>query len=118
MRAQNQLNAKYQAVDNSFTTLQNHFKTRRSTVKVTALIQQPTTAWHRIKFQVIETDRNKAYSGHTKVLAALNGILQEVLDYSSLILDPQIDSYFMMDLVGISLAKLIENLTNLSSMFF
>jgi HAMP domain-containing protein len=76
------------------------------TTEVTAL----KTAWENLKAEQANLPQSQSSDAHNLIAASVEQLIARVGDTSSLILDPDLDTYYLMDVV---LLKLPENQTKL-----
>ena len=70
-----------------------------SELQASARLQELQEAWHRLEERSFDMPARKAFAEHTALIERLIGFVAHVADASNLILDPELDSYYLMDLV-------------------
>jgi len=66
--------------------------------------------WGDIKAQDDKTSKQQSFQDHTRLINDIIGLIHHVADSSNLILDPELDSYYLMDLVVNRLPALTESM--------
>ncbi|HEB67018.1 MAG TPA: methyl-accepting chemotaxis protein [Gammaproteobacteria bacterium] len=70
-----------------------------ASLQATAQLQALQEAWHRLEGRSFDMPAREAFTEHTALIERLIGFVAHVADTSNLILDPELDSYYLMDLV-------------------
>lgn len=69
--------------------------------------------WNLLRDKTTETTPQENFSEHTQLIAEVNDLIIHVGDTSNLILDPEIDTYYLMDAVVIQIPRLAEETNRL-----
>ncbi|MEW6730099.1 MAG: methyl-accepting chemotaxis protein [Acidobacteriota bacterium] len=107
---QPQLTAKQAEIDKGFDNLAS------ADAKLGALLQTNTRAsvlkeqWQEIKSRGLNLKPQESLALHSKLITELLSLTMHVADTSTLILDPELDSYYMMDTIIAKVPALFENL--------
>jgi len=67
-------------------------------------------AWNRLANQSVGVDAKENFAAHTSLIASLQGLIGHIGETSNLILDPVLDSYYLVDAAILKLPALMENL--------
>jgi methyl-accepting chemotaxis protein len=73
-------------------------------------VSQLHSQWEKLKGSVFSITPKQSFTAHTELIANVIGLGEQVADSSGLILDPALDSYYMMDLVVIQMPILTEGM--------
>jgi len=65
--------------------------------------------WQRLKEQKFNLSPSQSWQAHTKIINDILALIADVGDVSNLILDPALDSYYLMDTLVNQLPSAIEN---------
>jgi len=101
-------------IDNDFKTLftltEQLGKTLETKTKLPALMQ----SWQTLKQGTMSMKPGESFDRHTQLVAEILGFVKHVGDRSNLILDPDLDTYYLMDTVVNRLPDTMEHLAKLS----
>jgi PAS domain S-box-containing protein len=67
-------------------------------------------SWRRIKEQLPDVDEAACNADHRRLIADVRGMIGHVGDTSNLILDPDLDSYYLMDVTLLALPQMQDRL--------
>ncbi|MBD3610167.1 MAG: methyl-accepting chemotaxis protein [Gammaproteobacteria bacterium] len=81
-------------------------KALRTDGKLNALKQQ----WDFIKTNGFTLPASESFSRHTRLISDILGLISYVADTSNLILDPELDSFYLMDLVVNKIPAVVETM--------
>ena len=84
----------------------------QSTGKLQALRQK----WNRLKDQTAKATPKDNFDEHSQLIADVNDLIVDVADQSNLTLDPDLDSYYLMDAVVTQIPRLAEETGRLRGM--
>ena len=65
--------------------------------------------WQQLKEEKFKLSSSQSWQSHTKIISDILALINEIGDISNLILDPSLDSYYLMDTVINQLPIAIEN---------
>ncbi len=71
---------------------------------------QIKSSWRRLESEAFTGTAIDVFSKHTQLIAEVLNLVKHVSDNSNLILDPKLDSYYIMDAIVNLLPKITENL--------
>jgi methyl-accepting chemotaxis protein len=86
-------------------------KRKRETARVAAL----TEAWNTLKFDLATLTADSSDEKHAAVIATVRTMITHAGDTSNLILDPDLDSYYMMDVTLLALPQTQDRLATITS---
>lgn len=66
--------------------------------------------WQNFKGKVLDKEPAESFSQHTEIIREILALITHVGDTSNLILDPDLDSYYLMDVIVVRLPSLLEDL--------
>ena len=72
-------------------------------------------AWADLKESADKSDPKKSYEQHTQLIANIRTMITHSGDMSNLILDPDLDSYYLMDVTLLALPQLQDRLAKVQS---
>lgn len=78
-----------------------------STIPTSQFVSEIKTHWNRLKGQR-QLAPATSFQEHTKLISKVLDLTTYVADHSNLTLDPDLDSYYLMDLTSITLPNLME----------
>ena len=87
-------------------------KRKREHSSVQTLLRE----WHELKANWSSNKLNQSEAAHTHLIADLRVMIAHVGDTSNLILDPDLDSYYLMDATLIALPQTQDRLSNLETL--
>ena len=99
-----------QTVDAQFAALQALDRRLGARLRTGDRLAALETAWAKIKTEVDSYSEAQSFERHTALIASLQDLITHVADTSNLIIDPELDSYYMMDLMVSRLPRLTEGM--------
>ncbi|MBF0238176.1 MAG: HAMP domain-containing protein [SAR324 cluster bacterium] len=96
------------AIEDTLERLKKEGKTQSGTLNIDSQIEALTTQWDSLKYQ---TGSTKTLELVQTFAATLKGVITVVGDESNLILDPDLDTYYLMDATLLKLPKLEDLMT-------
>lgn len=69
--------------------------------------------WNLLRDKTAKTTPQENFSEHSKLIAEVNDLIIHTADISNLILDPDLDTYYLMDAVVIQIPRLAEEINRL-----
>jgi len=69
--------------------------------------------WHVLEKETLDLSAKESFERHTALISEVIALISHVGDSSNLILDPDLDSFYLMDTVVVKLPALSENLAQL-----
>lgn len=69
--------------------------------------------WHKLTGKALSLSPQESFDAHTTLIADILALMSHVGDMSNLILDPVLDSYYLMDAVVIKLPSMTENMAQI-----
>jgi methyl-accepting chemotaxis protein len=79
-------------------------------LETTSKWNQIKSSWNRLESEAFDAQATSVFDKHTQLIAELLNLVEHVSDSSNLILDPKLDSYYIMDAIVNLLPKIAENL--------
>ncbi|MCX8070296.1 MAG: hypothetical protein N2738_07310, partial [Thermodesulfovibrionales bacterium] len=79
-----------------------------TTLKTTELLQKIKNQWSEIKTKSLNLELSKAISAHNGIISDALSLIAHVGDTSNLILDPDLDSFYLMDAIITKLLPLVD----------
>ncbi|MCB1878251.1 MAG: HAMP domain-containing protein, partial [Chromatiales bacterium] len=76
----------------------------------TSAWQQIRTGWAELEKSAFELPAKEAFARHSSLITQVLGLMSQVADASALVVDPRLDSYYLMDLMVNRLPHLAENM--------
>lgn len=98
------------SVNNSFVEVDKADKQFGNRLDATAKWRDIKKDWTRLQSQALALSAKQSFQQHKALLDKVTGLFVHVGDTSNLILDPDLDSYYLMDLVVNKLPELIKDL--------
>lgn len=84
-----------------------------ATLDTSAKWQEFKSRWEEFKTQLDSVDAASSFRTHSALIADLSGLVAHVGDTSNLILDPDLDSYYLMDAVVSRLPAISESVAQI-----
>src|SRR5262249_16998378 len=85
------------AIDSDFKALQAVDQQLGKTLNTTEKLQTLSRHWQEVKRRGLESKPTESFEQHTQLIGEITDLLQHVADSSNLILDPDLDTYYLMD---------------------
>ena len=95
-------------VDKHFSTLQGVDGSLGEALKTEARVSELQAQWSALKNNAFNMTARESFTAHTALLSSVMGLISYVADTSNLILDPELDSFYLMDVVINQLPALTE----------
>jgi twitching motility protein PilJ len=103
-----------EAINKLFSTLDPLDRQFGASFKATEAYQALKTSWADIDSNVVSRSAEENFAAHTRLIERdLFGLTRQITDNSNLILDPVLDTYYLMDLSTDKLPRLINDLGKL-----
>ncbi len=89
---------------------------QQETAKLDAILKVAEPArkirddWQALMEKAFEMPADEAFAAHTKIIGQVLKLMSHVLETSGLLLDPELESHFLMDAVGVRIPVLVENM--------
>ncbi len=106
----NQIEAEQQEIENYFKTLEEIDQQIRSTLATTEKWMALDEKWQELLGKLPSFSPQESLEEHKLIIADIIALISHVGDTSNLILDPVLDSYYLMDAVITKLPSSIENI--------
>ncbi|HEB98951.1 MAG TPA: HAMP domain-containing protein [Thiotrichales bacterium] len=94
---QARIQAKRTQIDQAFDTLQQVDKGLGEKLGTDGRISELRSQWETLKHNSGNMAPDEAFAAHSRLVEALGELILHVADTSNLILDPELDSYYLMD---------------------
>jgi methyl-accepting chemotaxis protein len=98
------------AIDSQFATLRSVDNRLGSALKTGDKLASLERNWSALKREVTSHTAPQSFERHTAIIEGLRDFITYVADSSNLILDPELDSYYLMDLMVARLPALTEGM--------
>jgi methyl-accepting chemotaxis protein len=98
------------AIDSQFATLRSVDSRLGSALKTGDKLASLERDWSALKREVTSYTAPQSFERHTAIIEGLGDFITYVADSSNLILDPELDSYYLMDLMVARLPALTEGM--------
>ena len=108
-----QLEALKPALDDAITKLEVADRRLGNALETTGKWGRFKEQWERLNSSAPRGNPEESYAAHTELIAELQDLIAHIGDTSNLILDPELDSYYLMDAVVNKLPALVESLGQL-----
>ncbi|MGE3541024.1 MAG: methyl-accepting chemotaxis protein [Candidatus Tectimicrobiota bacterium] len=102
-----------QTIEADFKALEALDQRLGKALDTTALLRELGRRWQEVKRQALEMKPAESFERHTQLIAETRTLIQRVGDTSTLILDPELDTYYLMDTV---INRLPESMDYLSTL--
>jgi methyl-accepting chemotaxis protein len=99
-----------QAIDAAFDALVSADRSLGATLKTGSKVESLRGKWESIQANALKWDAPTAFQEHTALIQATLNLIAHVAETSELILDPALDSYYLMDAMTTRLPSAIEAL--------
>ncbi len=86
------------------------------TLETAGQLQTIMQGWQALKQRDFNIKPADSFAQHAQLLSALMTLIQQVADHSNLILDPVIDTYYLMDTVVNKLPDMVESVGKMHSL--
>ncbi|WP_036303538.1 methyl-accepting chemotaxis protein [Methylotenera sp. L2L1] len=93
--------------------LGTQFNTTANWNKIKQDLDKIKSNWAQIKSKSIEITSKDSFAAHTDLINQLLEFSLQVADASTLTLDPEIDSYYLMDIVYLRTINVVENMAKI-----
>ncbi len=107
-----ELNATVKKVNGNFITLITTEDKQLQTLKIKTRIQSIRDEWKLIQQGTQKHTARKKFDRYTMLLASIRTYIIHIADISNLILDPDLDTYYLMDGLVIQAPELLERIGN------
>jgi methyl-accepting chemotaxis protein len=104
------------AIDTDFKALEAVDQKLGKTLNTTEKLQTLSRHWQEVKRRGVESKAAESFEQHTQLIGEITDLLQHVADRSNLILDPDLDTYYLMDTAVNKLPETIEHLGKLGGL--
>ncbi len=104
------------AIDSDFKALEAVDQKLGKTLNTTEKLQTLSRHWQEVKRRGLESKAAESFEQHTQLIGETTDLLQHVADRSNLILDPDLDTYYLMDTVVNKLPETVEHLGKLGGL--
>jgi methyl-accepting chemotaxis protein len=101
------------SIDKIDTKLGAEFSTTENWNKIKKDWDKIKSNWTQIKSQSLKVTPQESFAEHTDLINQLLGFSLQVADASTLSLDPQINTYYLMDIVYLRTINVIENMAKI-----
>jgi twitching motility protein PilJ len=101
------------AIDSDFKALEAVDQQLGKTLNTTEKLQTLSRHWQEVKRRGLESKPTESFEQHTQLIGEITDLLQHVADSSNLILDPDLDTYYLMDTAVNKLPETVEHLGKL-----
>ena len=101
---------KQQQVDQALADLQYMDNLLGEELNTNSAVQQIIQQWRGIKNNALNMSRPLAVKEHTSLIDQLLKLIQQVADAAEITLDPQLDSYYLGNILVENLPQLLENM--------
>jgi len=102
--------SKRSEVDASLADLSKFDDEQGEVLNASAKLKQIKANWDSLKNQALNLTASESFSRHTAVLEEVIALIIHVGDQSNLILDPDLDSYYLMDLIVVKIPEATEKI--------
>lgn len=101
------------AIETDLKTLDGVDQRLGKTLETTDKLQGLAKGWQELKRQAFDLKAAESLERHTRLVAEVRALIQHVGDKSNLILDPDLDSYYVMDAVVNRVPDIMEQVGTL-----
>ncbi len=106
--------AKQAEIDQTFTRLATVQRDLGPTLRTAEFYNRLNSDWQKLRADQLNLTREASAEAHTKIIADLRALISQVGDTSTLILDPQLDTYYLMDLTLLKLPEIQDFMAQIS----
>jgi methyl-accepting chemotaxis protein len=104
------------AIDTDFKALEAVDQKLGKALNTTEKLHTLSRHWQEVKRRGLESKAAESFEQHTQLIGEITDLLQYVADRSNLILDPDLDTYYLMDTAVNRLPETVEHLGKLGGL--
>ncbi len=107
------LASKRDQVDKSIADLQNLDIQLGEQLKTSEKLRQIKTSWDNLKNQVSSLRPAESFARHSQLIDDVSSLIHQAGNYSNLVLDPNLDSFYLMDLLVFKISEVRETVATM-----
>ena len=104
------INATRSAIEQALTQLKQLDEAYGDAMKTADAVPQLQTDWQKLLTELGNQGLSESAAAHKAIISRIQALIGTIGDNSNLILDPDLDSYYLMDVVIVRLPALLEEL--------